>query len=64
MKKQNWLLDHLFLVCAIVFYLIAAICACIGNARRAMTWFCIGSLYVCIYFVQMTNRKRKQMNEE
>lgn len=63
MKKQNWLLNNLFLICAILWYLVAVL-KFLNGTGNAMTWFCFGSCYLCIHAVQVNKRMQQRVEQE
>lgn len=63
MKKQNWLLNNLYLVCAILWYVVAAMKHFNGTSG-AVTWFCFGSLYLCLNAMQINKRMKEKADRE
>lgn len=63
MNKRNLLTDNLFLICSVMWYFVAAV-KFYNGSTGALTWFCIGSCYLCIYYIQLTRRRKEQADQE
>lgn len=63
MRKRNWLLDNLYLVCAIIWYVVAVL-KFINGSGGAVTWFCFGSLYLCLHAMQINKRMKEKADQE
>lgn len=58
MKKRNWLLNNLYLICSLLWYAVAAL-RFFGDGSGVGTWLCLGSLYLCLHCVAVNKRRRE-----
>lgn len=61
--KHNLLLNHLFLICALLWYVIAALKYFSGSSGTT-TWICLGSLYLCLYSIQVNKHMKEKADQE
>lgn len=62
--KHNWLSDNLMLICAVIWYLLAVINFSNGRLSMAVTWFSLGSIYLCLQLIRWGKRRREKDQEQ
>lgn len=66
MEKRNTFYNSAFLFSAVVFYIVALLLYFLpkGNKSSAVLWFCLGSVYLCLYGSRKKQQKESRKSEE
>lgn len=63
MKKRNWLLNNLYLICSVLWFFVAAMKVLNGESR-IMIWIFLGLLYLCLHVIQRARIREEKRKEE
>lgn len=63
MKKRNWLLNNLYLICSVLWFFVAAMKALNGESR-IMIWIFLGLLYLCLHVIHRARIREEKRKEE
>lgn len=62
-QKNNFLSRNLFLICSLMWYAAGVISFFCGSSSWIL-WGCLGSLYLCLYAVQVNKRNHEKLKED
>lgn len=64
MKKKNRVTEIGFAVSCVVFYAVAALKLFSDNPGIALPWFCMGTMFLCMFAVERNKRKKREKEEQ
>lgn len=64
MKKRNWLLNNLYLICSLLWFAVAGLKLLNGNEGGIYIWVILGLLYLCLHLIQRGRIQEEKRKEE
>lgn len=64
MKKKNRVTETGFAVSSVVFYAVAAWKLFSPNPFLAWPWFCMGTMFLCMFAVERNKRRKREKEEQ
>lgn len=61
---KNRVMEIGFAACCVIFYLVAVVKFLSPNPGPAVTWFAMGSMFLCMFSVERNKRRKREREDE